>query len=116
MSISESAIKRRTEQIGERLAAQRLSRNLTQRDLAASAAISLATLKRLEAGENVSLDTLVRVMGAMDLEGRLELLLPPADVRPVDRVRPAGVERKRATTRPSPRLAPSTPWVWGDRR
>lgn len=113
MSISETAIRRRASQIGERLAAQRLSRNLTQRDLSAAAGISLATLKRLEAGENVSLDTLVRVMGALDLEGRLDALLPPADVRPVDRVRPAGVERKRATTRPAPQLAP---WVWGDRR
>lgn len=114
MSVSESIIRKRAEQVGERLAAQRLSRNITQRDLASDAAISLATLKRLEAGENVSLDTLIRVLDALGLEERLDVLTPPADVRPVDRVRLAGKERKRASSRPS--VQPATPWVWGDRR
>lgn len=114
MSNSEGAIKARSEAIGEGLAAQRLSRNLTQRALAAQAAISLNTLRRLESGENVSLDTLIRVMNALGLGDRLDVLTPPADVRPIDRIRPAGVERKRASARPSPQAAP--PWVWGDRR
>lgn len=112
MLISDIAIRDRAERLGERLAAQRLNRNLTQRQLAESAAVSLNTLRRLEDGENASLDTLIRVLEALDLADRLDALAPPLDVRPVDRVRgAAGVERKRASGAPQ---EPATPWAWGD--
>lgn len=102
----------RTQELGGRLAAQRLNRNLTQRQLADAAAVSINTLRRLEAGENVSLDALIRVMEALDLGDRLEALAPPADVRPVDRVRMAAAnERRRAT---GDGAATGTPWTWGD--
>lgn len=102
----------RAEALGRRLAAQRLNRNLTQRQLADAAAVSINTLRRLEAGDNVSLDTLIRVMEALDLGDRLEALAPPADVRPVDRVRMAAArERRRAT---GDGAAKATPWTWGD--
>jgi len=101
----------RAEELGRRLSAQRLNRNLTQRQLADAAAVSINTLRRLEAGDNVSLDTLIRVMEALDLGDRLEALAPPADVRPVDRVRmAAGSERRRAT---GDGAATATPWTWG---
>ena len=102
----------RAEELGRRLAAQRLNRNLTQRQLADAAAVSINTLRRLEAGDNVSLDTLIRVMEALDLGDRLEALAPPADVRPVDRVRMAAAsERRRAT---GDGAATATPWTWGN--
>jgi transcriptional regulator with XRE-family HTH domain len=102
----------RAEQLGRRLAAQRLNRNLTQRQLADAAAVSINTLRRLEAGDNVSLDTLIRVMEALDLGDRLEALAPPADVRPVDRVRMAAArERRRAT---GDGATTATPWTWGE--
>ncbi|MET3664887.1 helix-turn-helix transcriptional regulator [Caulobacter sp. 1776] len=112
MPISEITLRTQVRQLGERLAGHRLNRNLTQRQLADDAAVSLNTLRRLEDGENVSLDTLIRVLSALDLGDRLEVLAPPADVRPVDRVRMAtGAERKRA--RPTePKSA--APWTWGD--
>lgn len=113
MSTSESTLLTRAEQLGERLVAQRLNRNLTQRQLADSAAVALNTLRRLEAGENVSLDTLIRVLEALGLGDRLEAIAPPADVRPVDRVRlAAGRERRRASGASAG--TPATPWSWGD--
>lgn len=112
MPESKANVATRSEQLGERLAAQRLNRNLTQRQLADSAAVALNTLRRLEDGENVSLDTLIRVLEALGLGDRLDALAPPADVRPVDRVRiAAGSERKRAS---GPAQEPATPWSWGD--
>lgn len=112
MSISEAGILERAEQLGGRLAAQRLGRDLTQRQLAESAGVSLNTLRRLEAGRNASLDTLIRVLDALDLGDRLDALAPPTDVRPVDRVRnTAGVERRRAS---GAGRDPSEPWSWGD--
>lgn len=107
-----TSIVTRAQELGGRLAAQRLNRNLTQRQLADAAAVSINTLRRLEAGENVSLDTLIRVMEALDLDDRLEALAPPADVRPVDRVRTAAAsERRRAT---GAGAGPAAPWTWGD--
>lgn len=113
MSTSEAALKTRLDQLGQRLAAFRLNRNLTQRQLADDAAVSLNTLRRLEDGQNVSLDTLIRVLEALDLADRLEALTPSLDVRPVDRVRMAtATERKRA--RPAAHK-PAAPWTWGDK-
>ncbi len=113
MPLSESAILDRAQRLGDRLAAQRLSGNLTQRQLAGRAAVSLNTLRRLESGRNASLDTLIRVLEALDLGDRLDALAPPADVRPVDRVRTsAGGERKRATG--TGHGAPAAPWSWDD--
>lgn len=112
MSTSEAKLKLQAAELGHRLAAYRLSRNLTQRQLASDAAVSLNTLRRLEDGENVSLDTLMRVLEALGLGDRLDALTPQADVRPVDRVRMADrAERKRARpTQPKP----ASPWKWGD--
>jgi transcriptional regulator with XRE-family HTH domain len=113
MSTAKATLLTRAEQLGDRLAAQRLNRNLTQRQLADDAGVALNTLRRLEAGENVSLDTLIRVLEALGLGDRLEALAPPADVRPVDRVRiAAGRERRRASGAGAE--APTTPWTWGD--
>lgn len=112
MSDALNHIVTRAQELGERLAAQRLSRNLTQRQLADAAAVSINTLRRLEAGENVSLDTLIRVMEALNLGDRLEALAPPADVRPVDRVRMAAASERRRATGAGGTAA--TPWTWGD--
>lgn len=112
MSISEAKLQTQAARLGQQLAAYRLNRNLTQRQLAGDAAVSLNTLRRLEDGQNVSLDTLMRVMEALGLGERLDALTPQADVRPVDRVRMADkAERKRA--RPT-QAKPAAPWTWGD--
>lgn len=114
MALSDKDINRRLQALGEQLAAQRLSRNLTQRDLAQEAGASVNTVRRLEAGENVSLEILVRILDALKLADRLEALAPPVTARPVDRVRLGGTERRRASPRKS--QAAATTWTWGDRR
>ncbi|QTC88424.1 helix-turn-helix domain-containing protein [Brevundimonas pondensis] len=112
MAEAETNLIRRARVLGERLAAQRLSRNLTQRQLSEDAGVGINTLRRLEAGENASLDTLLRVMDALGLGDRIETLAPPVDVRPVDRVRlAAATERRRAT---GAGAKPAEPWTWGD--
>lgn len=112
MPASHDHITSRARELGERLAAQRLSRNWTQRRLADDAAVSINTVRRLEAGENVSMEVLIRVLEALGLGERLDALAPPADVRPVDRVRMASArERRRAT---GARAAVAAPWTWDD--
>ena len=102
MSRSQAEIEQLAARIGRGLAAERLSRNLTQAQLATEAGLSLSTLRRLEDGKNVSLDNLIRVMDALQIAGRLDALTPALDIRPVERVRPAGRERKRAAPAASP--------------
>jgi transcriptional regulator with XRE-family HTH domain len=101
--------------LGGRLARFRLANNITQQALAERAGISKSTLKRLEAGQNASLDTLIRLMQALDLGGRLESLVPDSGMRPMERLDTGGRERQRA--RPVQRPDPAErPWKWGDEK
>ena len=98
--------------LGLRLAKVRLSRNLTQARLAQEAGASLPSIKRLEAGRNISLDTFLRVLRALNLGDRILDILPNPEVRPVERVQNEGHERRRARSQPeAPR---ATDWAWGD--
>jgi transcriptional regulator with XRE-family HTH domain len=94
----------------KRLDEIRLSRNISQEDLAADAGVSRSTLSRLADGRPISLDTFVRVMQALKLTDHLAALLPDPAIRPVDRVRLDGAERQRARGK---RVVPSD-WRWGD--
>ncbi len=99
--------------LGARIARLRLSRNLTQAKVAREAGTSVSSVKRLEAGENTSLDTLFRVLGVLGLERRVLEALPDPAVRPVERVQHGGRERQRArgVTESVPK---ATDWAWGE--
>lgn len=90
----------------------RLSRNFTQTQLAQKSGVAFRTVKRLEGGQSVSLNTFIRVMMALDLEQNLETLLPDPAIRPIERVNTGGSERKRA--RPIQSDTDNSTWVWGD--
>jgi transcriptional regulator with XRE-family HTH domain len=98
------------EALGKRLDEIRLSRNITQADLADQAGVSRSTLTRLAEGKPVSLDSFVRIMQALKLTDHLAALLPDPGIRPVDRVRFDGAERRRASGK---RTEPAE-WSWGD--
>ena len=105
-------LEERLAEIGDRVAKLRLSRNITQADLAAEAGLAEKTVKRLEAGRNVSLETILRVLEVFNLGGALVQALPDPEVRPVERVRLGGRERRRASGSTQP---PSKEdWEWGD--
>lgn len=72
--------------------------------------MSRKTLTRLSEGKPVSLDTFVRVMQALRLADHLAALLPDPGVRPVERVRLEGSERRRANKKSAERSG----WKWGD--
>lgn len=98
--------------LGTRLARVRLSYNLTQTRLAQEAGASLASIKRLEAGRNSSLDTFLRVLRALNLGDRILDFLPNPEVRPVERVQYKGRERRRA--RPQTQAPKASDWAWGE--
>ncbi len=94
-----------------RIAEIRLARNVPQAHLATQAGVSERTLRRMEAGEGVSLNTFLRVLGALGIQHALEALLPDPSVRPVERVGGGG-ERKRASPQSGPLVVDD--WTWGD--
>jgi putative transcriptional regulator len=96
----------------ERLENIRLTRNITQAQLASEAGIALKTMGRLEKGQGVSLDTFIRILIALGIQDNLQILLPDPTIRPMDRVNMRGTERKRA--RPIQSQGNTVSWSWGD--
>ena len=92
----------------KRLESIRLSRNITQEQLAEEAGVSTRTIGRLEKGQGVSMDTFIRVMMALNIQQNLEALMPDPNVRPIERVGMGAGERKRA--RPAKSLDESPSW------
>ena len=96
----------------KRLENVRLSRNITQIQLADEAGVSPRTIGRLEKGQGVSVDTFIRVLMALGIQQNLEALLPDPSVRPIERIDTGGGERKRA--RPGLPGDERAMWSWGD--
>lgn len=102
-------------ELGGRLAAVRLARNLTQAALAQEAGVSKRTVERLESGEvALRLSGLVRVCRALGLVDRLDAMVPPAAPSPVEQLKLVGRQRKRAGgSRQQGTRAPRK-WTWGN--
>jgi transcriptional regulator with XRE-family HTH domain len=89
----------------------RLARNISQAQLAEKAGVSLRTVRRLESGERVSLDTFIRVLSALGLVQNLRMIFPDLSIRPIERIA-LGNERQRA--RPPKDELKSDEWTWGE--
>ena len=94
-----------------RLEAIRLSRNISQAELAQRAGVSRSTMTRVANGQSISLDSFIRIIQALGLTDHLAALLPDPDIRPVELVRHEGQHRRRASSK---RRKASEPWTWAD--
>ncbi len=70
-------------EIGERLQRFRIQRNVTQAKLAKIAGVGHATVKRAEAGENIRLETIVKILRALGRVEALDSFLPEPLVSPI---------------------------------
>ncbi|MFT6101473.1 MAG: transcriptional regulator with XRE-family HTH domain [Arenicella sp.] len=105
--------------LGHQLEQMRLSENLSQSAVASEAGVSRRTITRMEAGETVSLDTFIRVLKVYDIADRLATLFPTHSVRPIERVKLGGKQRKRASSvnrsiKSSAVASDQEPWSWDD--
>lgn len=89
--------------LGARLRAQRLAQDLSQRDLARMAGLSLGALRKLEQDGRCSLETLVRVVQALGLVEELEglFVLKRQSIAQMERAEAVG-QRRRAPRRNIP--------------
>jgi putative transcriptional regulator len=88
----------------------RLSKNISQAELARQAGVSRSTMTRIADGQGISLDSFIRVAKALGLADHLAALLPDPGVRPVELVSREGKQRRRA----SGKRRPAEPWSWDD--
>jgi transcriptional regulator with XRE-family HTH domain len=102
-------------ELGRRLARWRLERNLSQAEFGEEAGIGRRTLQRLEAGEPVQLSSLIRVLRVLGLLESLDHLVPEPAPSPLERLKLAGRERRRARRREAGDAGDEAePWTWGD--
>ena len=104
-------------ELGERLAALRLSRNLTQRQLGEQAGVARTLVQRIEVGEAVTTTSLIRVLRALDSLDALDRLIPSSAPSPVQEFKLRGRRRRRASGAHGGRhgsAGEGQPWRWGD--
>ena len=102
-------------ELGRRITRLRIDAGLTQAGLAAAAGIGKRTLERLEDGEQVQVSSLVRVLKALGAAESLDVLLPDAEIRPMDMLQHEGRPRQRAS-RPRRQKSAEIGWKWGDEK
>ncbi len=101
-------------ELGSRLAAVRLDRNLTQAALAEQAGVSKRTLERLESGEVATqLSGFLRVCRALGLAERFETLVPEPLASPMAQLKLQGRKRQRASGRKAA-TGGTSKWTWGE--
>ena len=81
--------------LGKQLQELRIAKNLDQVTTAEKAGISEKALRNLEAGRGSSLETLVRVLKALDSLDGLHLLAPRPSISPLALLRHSGATRRR---------------------
>lgn len=84
-------------ELGRRLEQIRLGLNQRQEILAQEAGVSRSTVHRIEGGNNISLDSFVRLLIGLGMADQLAALLPDMQIRPVEMAERDGNMRQRAT-------------------
>lgn len=106
-------------ELGERVARHRLNRNQTQAAVAREAGVARRTVSKLETGRVIDIQSLVRILRALDLLGGLDQLIPAPPVSPVALAEARGRVRERARGRRGEKSADqpdSAEWKWPDQQ
>ena len=92
-SLSDKAIQ---QELGHRIKALRLRKNLTQQELAEAATLSLNAIKSLESGRG-KLSTLIAVLRELGTLDHLDKFIPEISISPLQLAKMQGKERERAS-------------------
>ena len=102
-------------ELGRRVEAHRLERNLRQVELAERAGVGRSTVQKLERGGTVQTISLVKILRALDLLGALDVAIPERIELPVMELERLRRRRQRARARANEAGGtPDAPWSWGD--
>jgi transcriptional regulator with XRE-family HTH domain len=95
------------EEIGRRLAVTRKAQSLSQQELAAAAGIGVATLRRIEGGNDGNMGSWIKVLRALGMIAAVEGLLPEEFRSPMA---DAKASRKRKPTQRKKAPRDNGPW------
>lgn len=102
-------------ELGARIAALRLARNLTQAALAEQAGVSKRTVERLEAGAVAAqLSALLRICRALGILEQFDSLIPEPAQSPLAQLKLQGQRRQRASRKSALPGVAEKKWRWGD--
>lgn len=82
--------------IGERLRLYRINAEMTQIDLERKSGVSVRSISRLEQGASVQLESLIKILTALNLESNIDLLIPDQTKRPSFYLKDSDRPRRRA--------------------
>ncbi len=63
-------------ELGERIKQYRIAKGMTQQDLESKSGVSTRSIVRLEQGNSVQLESLVKILMALDLAENFDMLIP----------------------------------------
>ena len=88
----------------------RISLNMTQEDLYQKSGVSLYTIKKFEAGADIKVSTLNKLLIAMGFDNVFDTLIPDVTDRPSYRsISNIEKKRKRAS-----KIRKNSDWSWGE--
>lgn len=96
-------------EFGLRIKEIRIGACLTQKDLAEKAGVSLSTIRRIEDGQTVQFENILRVLKALNLLSKLEMLVPSQRLTPMQLLEG---EKKKKTYRKSTKKQNN--WTWDE--
>ncbi|WP_249019106.1 helix-turn-helix domain-containing protein [Conexibacter sp. S30A1] len=114
VELTDAAILR---ELGRRLEAHRLERNLTQIELGDLAGLGRSTIQKIEGGGSVQTASLVKVLRALDLLTAVDAAIPDRVVLPVmelDRIRRTRRRARHRSTEGGAQQPSEETWTWGD--
>lgn len=85
--------------VGERVRALRISKNVTQEQVAKKAGVSLRTVRELERHGKSSVETLIRVLRALDITDPISSLAPAPRISPMRLLHSTKVPQRARTAR-----------------
>lgn len=101
-------------EFGNRVAKYRIALQKTQEELAEEAGVSRGTITRMEKGESIQFDNLIKIMKVLNICANLDMLVPNMNEDPADLLK-LGKQRQRATAkRYRNKIAHN--WTWGEDR
>ena len=97
-------------ELGQRIKLYRVMKDMSQQDLEDKTGVSKRSISRLEQGESVQLETLFKILIALDLGKNIEMLVPDQTKRPSYYLEMQDSKQKRVRRK----VAEKRDFKWGD--
>ena len=99
-------------EISKRIKEYRINISMTQKELADKSGVSIRSISRFENGEDISLSSFLKILKALNLDDRLDMVVPDQSKRPSYYLE-SEKKRKRASGK---KKNNEKTFVWGDEK